>query len=283
MISYKRLSSYEKLLNEIKRFGLDQLKLVIKKKSESPRTINDLKFNEYVGVLVEDKRKERVILIEENINLDLKVDEVYTCTLSNVYLVDVEEVDVLNLVQTRCDNKITKERIYSSVNYSWYFYLLLIVGFVSIISVTEYYVNLPSDSEVMRIWVDRPSSLTTSDKELIHQKAEELGYKKSLIYEYYNEDVNNYSTAFSTVGLFETDIFLLLKDDNDEKLDSIEAHQDGLYMDLSLLGIEGVEYYSYNGVNIGIKYKEYYILARSKNTKTNEQLKEMIEYIISLN
>lgn len=279
IVKYKRLVSYEKLLNEIKRFELDKVEVKILNKTSGYRTINDLKFIEYRAVLTSDKRKERIILVEENIELPLQIDSIYNITLSNTFLVDIDELEVHPIV---IDNSFNKERITHGIVYHWYIYLLVAALLVGGLTITEYYVNLPSDSEVLRVWVDKPGYFTSSMKEKLHLKAEEIGLRDSLIYEYYYDDKNNYNVAFTTVGLFETDIYLLVKDNDDEYEDAIETYQDDLFMDLSFIDIDGAEYYSYNGANIGIKYKDYYIFARNQNTKTQEQIKEVIEYILTL-
>lgn len=278
LIKYKRLSSYEKLLNEINRFSLDKVEVKIISKSTSFRTIDDIKFYEYRAALTSDFRKERIILIEENIKCDLEIDHIYNVTLSNTYLVDIVEIEVEPII---IENDITKERISSSVGFSWYLYLLIIGALISCVCVTEYYVNLPSDSEVLRIWIDKPGKLSSDFKEEYHNFASEQGYKDSLIYEYYYEDRTNYSVAFSTVGLFETDIFLLIDEDNDDYENSIEVHRESLFMDLSFVEGNNLEYYVFEGKKIGIKYGDYYIFARNDNTKTQEQLKAAIEFILS--
>lgn len=279
LVKYKRISSYDKLYNEIRRFKLDKQKVIITNFVDGYRTVNGLRFKEYKSKLFDDQRKERIILIDENNALDLKVDEVYTVTLSNTYLVNIEEVDILPLT---IDDKLTKDRVIGSFNYSWYIYIL-VVGILSLgLTAVEHYATLPNDSETIRIWIDRPSEFTTSMVSGFHNKAKEMGFKDSLVYEYYYQTTSDYSVAFSTLGLYNTDIYILVHEEDNDYEDPLEVYGDRLFMDLSILGIEEGEFYTVNNQNIGIKKDDYYILVRKDNTKTNEQLKEMIEYLLEI-
>lgn len=278
-IKYKRISSYEKLYSEIRRCKLDKQKVIISSVVDGYRTVNELRFKEYKAKLYDDQRRERVILIDENNDLDLKINEVYTVTLSNTYLVDIEDANVLPLT---IDDKLTKDRVISSINYSWYVYLL-IIGILSLgLTAIEHYTTLPSDREIIRVWIDRPSEFTTSMVDSFHDKAKEMGFKDSLVYEYYYQTTSEYSVAFSTLGLNDADIFILVHEEDSDYEDALEAYGDRLFMNLSILGIEEGELYTVNNQNIGIKKNNYYILVRKDNTKTNEQLKEMIDYLLEL-
>lgn len=183
----------------------------------------------------------------------------------------------------KIDNRITIHRLKNVIIYNFWMYLLLIVAFVFIFSAVEFYVNKPTDDEILSIWMDDYLGLDDSTEQKIKEIGTNYGIKE---YHFHNHDSleTEYSTYFATIGIYNTDIYILLKDEDDEKKDTIESYEDsGVFMDLSVLGLnlEGSEYYEHNGTKIGVKYGKYYIFVRNGGSITNDLAKEVIELLIN--